>query len=299
MYLFRRSRDVSQAHTRLATVSDLPRIARLLRDGVRRYYGLHGSDLPGLLTTLPVVVVESGSELWGVALSGWHLDGITWLRGLALARGVEVHDGLDALLPFLHTTLRRAGLKQIFYCGDDVADTWLLPALIDHGYVLDTNVVVYEKKSLTLPDYGNQFMHIRRAESGDLDALITLDRLCFEPHWTKDHAMLGPAIAQGALFLVAVQDQEIVGYTYATSHFNGRLVHLVRLAVNPVWRGLGIGVRLLAEVVLFARYQHADLITLNTQSYNASAQRIYRWFGFVPTGESQSVLRYELMNDEP
>jgi ribosomal protein S18 acetylase RimI-like enzyme len=53
-------------------------------------------------------------------------------------------------------------------------------------------------------------------------------------------------------------------------------------------------VRLLAEVVGYARTLGAESITLNTQVHNATAQRLYEWFGFRRTGEQQTVLRFEL-----
>jgi len=82
----------------------------------------------------------------------------------------------------------------------------------------------------------------------------------------------------------------VVGYAYATTHFGGRLVHLVRIAVEPTRRGQGVGVRLLADLTAFAQDSGASLITLNTQAYNRSAQRLYEWFGFHSTGERQIVL---------
>jgi len=75
---------------------------------------------------------------------------------------------------------------------------------------------------------------------------------------------------------------------------SGRLIHLVRIAVLPQRRGQAIGVRLLADVVEFSRVRGADLMTLNTQSYNTDAQRLYEWFGFRRTGERQAILRFDL-----
>ena len=79
-----------------------------------------------------------------------------------------------------------------------------------------------------------------------------------------------------------------------TTHLGGRLVHLVRIAVLPAHRGIGLGARLLAEVVGYARSLGADSITLNTLTYNAAAQRLYEHFGFRRTGEQQRVLRFDL-----
>jgi ribosomal protein S18 acetylase RimI-like enzyme len=68
----------------------------------------------------------------------------------------------------------------------------------------------------------------------------------------------------------------------------------VRIAVLPSQQGRAIGVRLLAEVIAFARTRGASTLTLNTQAHNLRAQRLYEWFGFHRTGEQQTVLRYDL-----
>jgi ribosomal protein S18 acetylase RimI-like enzyme len=74
-------------------------------------------------------------------------------------------------------------------------------------------------------------------------------------------------------------------------------VHLVRIAVDPPHQGEQIGIRLMAEVVGFAAEQAATMVTLNTQAYNTHAQRLYRWFGFAPSGERQLVLQRHLSDD--
>jgi ribosomal protein S18 acetylase RimI-like enzyme len=168
------------------------------------------------------------------------------------------------------------------------------PELERFGYVPDTMVVVYEKHDMSIPSYGDQEMFVRPARLSDLADLVSLDNRCFESHWTMNEPVFSAAILEPSFFMVAQVGSSAIGYAYATSHFGGRLVHLVRIAVDPAQRGNGIGARLLAEVITFARRQGADLVTLNTQSYNEQAQRLYRWFGFAPNGEYQTVLRFDL-----
>ncbi len=294
MRLFRRVRDLNRASVRVSTSDDLHRVSRLIRDGARRYYAFTGSDLPLLLDAGNAVVLEAAGEVWGVALLGWPATHTNWLRGFALSEGVELLPALELLLPLLHTIARAQGIEHIFYAGDESADSWMLPALQATGYIQETTVVVYEKRDLLIPHWGNQEVYVRPAYAIDLAAVVALDQACFEAQWTKDDTILGPAISHGALFVVAELNDQIVGYAYATRHFGGRLVHLVRIAVHPRYQGLAIGVRLLAEVVEFAQHSNANVITLNTQSYNVQAQRLYQWFGFVLTGECQVVLRYDL-----
>lgn len=290
MWLFRKSLDLNRAASRLVTADDLTAVSRLLRDGTRRYYGLSGDDLPALLASGQGVALDAGGELYGVALVSWPAATTCWLRGVALADGAEVRPTLAALLPALHQALVDRGVQACYYAGEEASDTWLLPALQAMGYRKDTEVIVYEKPTLDIPDGGNLAVHVRPAGPVDLAEVLRLDQSCFEPQWTKDDMILGPAIESGPFFMIAEIDDDLVGYAYATTHFGGRLVHLVRIAVSPDYRGARIGVRLLAEVVTYAIDLHASVVTLNTQAYNIHAQRLYRWFGFAATGERQPIL---------
>ena len=294
MWLFRKSLDISRATPRPVTSDDLTAVARLLRDGPRRYYGLTGSDLPTLLAANQGVALDLGGELYAVALVSWPTASTCWLRGLALADGAATRTILATLIPALHTALVAKGIQRLYYAGDEAAEAWLTPALQAHGYLQETEVIVYEKPRLDIPDGGNLDVRVRPAANVDLAEVLRLDQACFEPQWTKDDTVLGPAIEHGPYFIVAEFGPELLGYAYATTHFGGRLVHLVRIAVDPERRSERIGVRLLAEVVTYASEQHANVITLNTQAYNAHAQRLYRWFGFAATGERQPVLRCTL-----
>lgn len=294
MWLFRKSLDIRRATIRPLAELDLTATARLLRDGGRRYYGVTGGDLARLLAAGQGVALEAGDELWGIALAGWPAEGRCWLRAVAYADGLDAQAALDALIPGLHRHLAALDLRECYYAGDDAADSWLVPVLHGHGYAPDTEVVVYEKRDWEIPDRGNRRVRVRPATPVDMAEVLRLDQACFEAQWTKDDSVLAPAISDGPFFVIAELDGAPVGYAYATSHFGGRLVHLVRIAVDPARQGQQIGVRLLAEVIAYAANQGADMITLNTQAYNAHAQRLYRWFGFVRTGERQVVLKRAL-----
>jgi ribosomal protein S18 acetylase RimI-like enzyme len=295
MWLFRKSPNLSSAGARPVCDDDLTKVSRLLRDGGRHYYGLSGSELPALLSAGQGVALSAGDDLLAVALVSWPADNTCWLRSLALAEGVDLRAGLNLLVPALHADLAGRGVGDIYYAGEEAVDSWLAPALQAHGYTHTTEVVVYEKRDLSIPDFGNPDVRVRTAASVDIGDVLRLDHACFEPQWMKDDTILGPAIEQGPLFLLAEIDGATVGYAYATSHFGARLIHLVRIAVDPQQQGHQIGVRLLAAVTTFAISQGATIITLNTQAYNTHAQRLYRWFGFAPTGERQNVLRRRLL----
>jgi ribosomal protein S18 acetylase RimI-like enzyme len=294
MHLFHRNLELSLAYPREATERDLTAVSRLLRSSTRRFMSFPNLDLPALLASAPSLLLAAGDEIWAVAIAGWRAESVTWLRALVLANSLPVSGGLDQLLPPFHALLRTRELQTLFYAGDEVADAWLQPALTARGYVADTKVVVYEKRGLAIPSQGNLAARVRRAQAVDLGTILAIDRACFEPQWNKGESILGPALLESPNFVVAELDGAVAGYAFTTTHFSGRLVHLVRIAVLPAYRGKAIGVRLLAEVVAYARTTGAESLTLNTQAHNAAAQRLYEWFGFQRTGEQQTVLRLDL-----
>jgi len=294
MRFFRRTLDLSLASPREATPADLTAVSRLLSQSSHRFMGFSSANLPTLLAGAPALLLAAGNEVWAAALAGWQVESTTWIRGLALADGLPTGAAFDALLPPFHALLRSHVLQRIYYAGDEAADIWIQPALRARGYVHETDVVVYEKNKLNAPAQGNQAVRLRRALAVDLPAILEVDRACFDPQWNKDESIISPSILEAPYFMAAEIDGQIVGYAFATSHFAGRLMHLVRIAVLPEYRGQSIGVRLLADVVEFARIRGADLMTLNTQAHNTAAQRLYEWFGFKRTGERQAILRFDL-----
>ncbi|MEN9935423.1 MAG: hypothetical protein RLZZ387_2002 [Chloroflexota bacterium] len=294
MSLFRHSLDPAEAQARPARPEDHGSLARLLAIGRRRFLGAPSAALPSLLGAEPGAALVSGAELWALAVCERSAPETAWLRALAMADLLPAEAGLDALLAAYHAELRGAGVRRAFFSGNDAADAWLRLALLQRGYARHTEVVVYEKIRMNAPTAGNPSVSVRRAAPADLPAILALDAACFEAQWHKDKQAIGPALASSPCFLVAEQARTPVGYAFVTSHYEGRLVHLVRIAVLPAHQGQGVGARLLAEVVGFARSSGADTLTLNTQSDNHTARRLYEHFGFRRTGERQTVLVFEL-----
>ncbi len=285
---------MTTAHSRAATSDDLTSIARLLRDSERRYYNLNATDLPALLATSPGVIYENHQTTLAVALAGWQALHATWLSCVVLSRGLSPTPTVTTLLDTLHPLLYQRGLRQVFYAGDGASEVWLAPLLRQYGYIQDTTVVSYEKHTYDIPSFGNSAITVRQAMPPDLPMLLGLDAVCFEPHWTQSQSAMHAALNDDGYFIVAEDHGRVVGYAYASSHFQGRLVHIVRIAVHPTMRRTATGIRLLAELIRFAQTRRSEVITLNTQQYNTRAQRLYRWFGFALAGDTQTVLRYDL-----
>jgi [ribosomal protein S18]-alanine N-acetyltransferase len=294
MHFRRHTIDLGQSRLSLATSDDLTDVVRLLIAARSHQISTTTEDLSALIGYAPSIVLRGDGQLWGAVIAGRPNEGRTWLRATALADGAPLDTGLALLLEALHTEAASVGVTQIYYGGDSIADSWMAPRLYSNGYVLETYVITYAKEQMTLPDHGAQDISLRAASAADLPSILEIDRRCFEPQWTKEAPILAPAIQTAGRFMIAEIDQAPVGYTCAMSYYGGRHVHLVRIAVIPEMRGRGIGVRLLADIVEYARQSSTDTLTLNTQEYNTAARRLYEWFGFRQTGERQLIMRHDI-----
>lgn len=67
--------------------------------------------------------------------------------------------------------------------------------------------------------------------------------------------------------------------------------------VDPLWRGTGIGYRLLVAVEDWAARAGAERLVLWVVESNASAVTLYRKAGFVETGETQALPSDESLHE--
>lgn len=280
--------------TRPASSDDLAVVLRLIDYAEHRLVSVAHGEIAGLLAGAPALLLLDGGVPCGVVVAGWPHETIVWQRVLALSSGLPAPRALNILLPPFHDLLRARGIARVYISSDGASDTWAWPALHSLGYAHDTDVIVYEKTRMNAPTRGNTAVRVRAATSADIPAILAVDAHCFSPEWRKDDVQIGIALHEAPRFFVAEEHDAVIGYAFVTGHYGGRLVHLVRIAVQPERQGNGIGARLLYEVTDYAAATGADILTLNTQAYNRSARRLYEWFGFRRTGEKQSVLRYDL-----
>ena len=89
------------------------------------------------------------------------------------------------------------------------------------------------------------------------------------------------------LYLLAVEDGEIIGSGIFESYAKPRLAHrgVVSMSVKKDHWGRGVGSRLLAALLDFARSSAGvEVVSLEVRSDNARAVALYRKFGFEKVG---------------
>lgn len=98
------------------------------------------------------------------------------------------------------------------------------------------------------------------------------------------------------LYLVAVQDGEIVGTGNFTAFDRPRLSHRGEISLSvrkPFW-GQHIGTRLLEELLGFAKdTAKVEILSLEVRSDNARAIALYKKFGFEAIGTFRGFLKID------
>ena len=119
---------------------------------------------------------------------------------------------------------------------------------------------------------------IRPAQSRDIDALLRLENACFEHDRLKRTDFRNALRASRSLLLVADDGDAIAAY--ALLKMQGRLGHLLSLAVDPEARRRGLGRALIAAAEEAARARGARHMQLELREDNGAAEALYESLGY-------------------
>ncbi|CAA9214307.1 MAG: hypothetical protein AVDCRST_MAG76-309 [uncultured Acidimicrobiales bacterium] len=142
-----------------------------------------------------------------------------------------------------------------------------------------------------LPRVHCQAARLRRARSGERDAVLRVDAASFPSFWQLDDAGLTDALTATphSRFTVAVDGSGwVVGY--AISGRSGRNGYLQRLAVDPGEQGRGLGRALVVDGLRWLSRWRAEQCVVNTQWGNEVALGLYERVGFRRLPEALAVL---------
>jgi len=122
---------------------------------------------------------------------------------------------------------------------------------------------------------------LRDAVVEELEAIVAIERVCFSDPWSvaSFRQLLGATTAH---FRVATRDEVVVGYAVAT--LIGEEAELANIAVTPEARRLGVGARLLDDLLAITDHPLGATVYLEVRASNAPAQLLYRSRGFESVG---------------
>lgn len=104
------------------------------------------------------------------------------------------------------------------------------------------------------------------------------------PHrpWSLGLFMSELALRSSRVYVVARCCSTVVGF--AGLMLSGPDGHVTTIAVDPDWRRLGIGTRLMLLLARRAGQSGVENLTLEVRANNVEAQGLYRRFGLLPAG---------------
>lgn len=124
---------------------------------------------------------------------------------------------------------------------------------------------------------------VRNMQPFDLDQVVEIETLSFPTPWSREIFKREIERSFDDLYLVAVADERVVGYTGILKILD--VGHITTLAVRPDFRKKGVATKLLYELISKTRLLGMRYVTLEVRESNEVAQNLYRKFGFTEMGK--------------
>ncbi len=123
---------------------------------------------------------------------------------------------------------------------------------------------------------------VRLMSAQDIDSVSTIELLSFSLPWSRQAFETELKDNDLAHYLVVQSGEQVVAYAGMWMILDES--HVTNVAVLPDCRRQGIGKRLMASLILYARQQGAERMTLEVRASNAVAKHLYEQFGFESAG---------------
>jgi len=130
---------------------------------------------------------------------------------------------------------------------------------------------------------------IRNFSPGDLDALFVLDFRCYPPPYRFGYQQLLLTLQDRNVSAMVIENEmgaDLIGGLILRSEPSRRRVVVVSLMVEPEFRRLGLGGRLLERAVRLARAASWEAVVVPMEQSNAAGAAFLAAGGFQPELES-------------
>ena len=276
---------------RAAQQSDRALLNHLLHSNAKMHTHLDWHSPQSWLGKSPFHIATNGDAAAGALAAPPDPPDTSWIRFAAISNGFTLDQVFDPIWQPTLNALRDLNVKQIACM---LIDDWFVPQLKKWGFNQINDVIVLSRPMRAATQKTSPVikgLKIRHAKSSDLNTIYKVDAAFDAPwHYSKD--TLWQAMSQVEFSSVAELNNEIVGYQISSGGKQGG--HLARLAVNPKLQGRGVGRLLMMTIADHFDRLGAPYISVNTQHDNIASIRLYRAFGFQPTGDHYPVWQMEV-----
>lgn len=128
-------------------------------------------------------------------------------------------------------------------------------------------------------------MTVRRAERGDLDAVVHLEEQSFAGMSFPAFFIRQAFDAFGDLLLVAEEDGVVVAHGLGVAQAHRNDGWILTMAVAAEHRGRGLGAEILVALLAVFRRVGTSRVLLTVAPDNAAARHLYENHGFVEVDE--------------
>lgn len=130
--------------------------------------------------------------------------------------------------------------------------------------------------------------HLRAMRLSDITHVMAIEQVSFPTPWKAsayEYEITRNRLASYQVITVQIGDrpEELIGYS-GYWLMSGE-AHISTIAVNPDWRGLGLGELLFLNILMMASSDAAHLATLEVRKGNKVAQSLYEKYQFQIVGE--------------
>lgn len=137
-------------------------------------------------------------------------------------------------------------------------------------------------RSRGIDEHGASRVEVAFMRRRHLRGVMAIERQVYARPWSPNLFVAEMSEPNNRRYLVARVDRTIVGYGGLICY--GDEAHVTNIAVDPQRHRLGIGTRLLHELITHAIEMGGHAVSLEVRVTNWGAQRLYGRFGFRPVG---------------
>jgi len=137
-------------------------------------------------------------------------------------------------------------------------------------------------RSRGIDEHGASRIEVGPMRRRHLRGVMAIERQVYARPWSPNLFVAEMSEPKNRCYLVARAERAIVGYGGLICY--GDEAHVTNIAVDPQRHRLGIGTRLLYELVTQAIALGGHAVSLEVRITNWGAQRLYGRFGFRPVG---------------
>lgn len=128
----------------------------------------------------------------------------------------------------------------------------------------------------------------RRMDFEDAPEVSEIEKECFSDPWSEK-VLRDSLINRNSYFIVSEVDGEIVGY--AGMYFALGEGYMYNIAVKPDFRNLGVGGRIIENMIGFCKEKKLEFLSLEVRKSNYRAIKLYKNKGFCEAGMRRNFYR--------